>query len=457
MADKQRVKKAGNPMKILGRLFGTIFKYYKLPCLAVLVLIIFSSLASVAGTMFMKSLIDVYIVPYLTMEHPDFAPLAGALSGLACIYLCGVICTYAYNRIMVNVSQGTLRNIRNSLFAHMETLPIRYFDTHSHGDIMSIYTNDTDTLRQIISQTLPQTVSSLITLVSVFCSMLVLSPTLTCITIIMVGIMLLISSKVASLSGKYFMTQQSCLGSVNGYIEEMMEGQKVVKVFCHEGKNTEQFKELNNELFDSADHANRYANILMPIMMNMANINYVVTAIVGAVLSITGAGSLTLGTLASFLQFNKSFSQPISQMSQQLNSIVMALAGAERIFRLLDEEAETDDGYVELVNAVEYEDGSLSEVKERTGIWAWKHFHKADGTVTYQKVRGDVVLDHVDFGYNEEKRALEDVEVYARPGEKIAFVGATGAGKTTITNLLNRFYDILDGKIRYDGINPTFG
>lgn len=446
-------KKAKNPMKVLGRLFVYMLKYYKIHCLFVLVFILFSSLATVAGTMFMKSLIDVYIVPYLGSVNPDFSLLAGALTKMACIYLCGVACTFIYNRIMVYVSQGTLRNVRNALFEHMETLPIRYFDTHSHGDIMSIYTNDTDTLRQIISQTLPQMVSSLITLVSVFCSMLVLSIPLTFVTLIMVVLMLLISSKVAALSGKHFMKQQRCLGSVNGFIEEMMEGQKVVKVFCHEEESVSQFNVLNNQLFSSADHANRYANILMPIMMNMGNINYVVTAIVGAVLAITGLGGLTLGGLASFLQFNKSFSQPITQMSQQLNSVVMALAGAERIFHLLDEEPEVDDGYVELINAVEAPDGALTESKERTGIWAWKHYHQADGSITYQKLNGDVVLDHVDFGYNDEKLVLQDVEVYARPGEKIAFVGATGAGKTTITNLINRFYDIQDGKIRYDGIN----
>lgn len=416
-------------------------------------LILISSLASVKGISFIQELIDDYIMPLLGSNNPDFSQLLGALVKIALIFLVGVFSTYLYNRIMIFVCQGTMKNIRNDLFKHMEKLPIKYFDTHAHGDIMSIYTNDTDTLRQMISQSMPQLIASSITVISVFIAMLFLNMPLTLVTLIMVGLMLVVTKSITGKSGSYFMKQQKNLGAVNGYIEEMMEGQKVVKVFCHEEDSIKRFSELNEQLFDSANNANKFANILMPIMNNMGNLNYVVTAIVGSTLAIAGVGGFTLGALASFLQFNKSFTQPISQISQQFNAIIMALAGADRIFKLLDEKPEEDEGYVELVNAKIGANGECVETKERTGIWAWKHYHKEDGTTTYQKLEGDVVFDHVDFGYNDEKIILHDIELYAKPGEKIAFVGATGAGKTTITNLINRFYDIQDGKIRYDGIN----
>ncbi|MDD2980838.1 MAG: ABC transporter ATP-binding protein [Hespellia sp.] len=451
--NRQPRPKIENPGAIAKRLAGYILKNYKFHCFAVLVLIFVSAIANVIGTMFMKNLIDVYILPFLGEKNPDFLPLLRALLVMAVVYYIGTAATWAYNRIMVNVSQGTLKQIRNDLFAHMETLPIKFFDTHAHGDIMSIYTNDTDTLRQMISQSIPQTVSAVITVVSVFISMLILNIPLTAVTLVMVGVMLLVTRKVASRSSSHFKAQQKRLGSINGYIEEMMEGQKVVKVFCREEQSLEEFNRRNNELFVSADNANKYANILMPIMANLGNLSYVVTAIVGAALAIFSVNGFTLGGLASFLQFSKSFNQPISQMSQQMNSIIMALAGADRIFALMDAESEADDGYVELVNAKYDKNGALTETKERTGIWAWKHFHKAESTTTYQILEGDVVFDHVDFGYNDDKIVLHDVELFAKPGEKIAFVGATGAGKTTITNLINRFYDIQDGKIRYDGIN----
>ena len=441
------------PSEIMKRLFSYVFKHYKIHCTSVVILILISSLANIAGTMFMKTLIDDYILPFINEGNPDFGPLLKALIIMGALYYFGTFCTWAYNRIMVNVTQGTLRNIRNDLFEHMEKLPIKYYDTHAHGDIMSIYTNDTDTLRQMISQGIPQLISSAITVIGVLISMIILNIPLTIITIVMVGIMITVTKVIAKKSGTYFIKQQKSLGKVNGYIEEMMEGQKVVKVFCHEEECIEQFNKINEELCESANNANKYANILMPVMANIGNINYVITAIFGALLAIYEVGSFTLGGLASFLQFNRTLNQPIAQVSQQLNGIVMALAGAERIFDLIDEKTEVDDGYVELVNAKISKEGNIEEVKERTGIWAWKHHHKSDNTITYQKVEGDVVFDHVDFGYNDEKIILHDIELYAKPGQKIAFVGATGAGKTTITNLINRFYDIQDGKIRYDGIN----
>ena len=445
--------KVENPSRILKRLFSILFAHYKLQCFLVLLLIAAGSLANVAGTLFLKTLIDSYITPFLSQAAPNFAPLLRALLLMACVYYLGALSTYGYNRIMVGVTQGTMRNIREDLFRHMESLPIRYFDTHSHGDIMSIYTNDIDTLRQMISQSLPQLVSSVITVLSVFFSMIALNIPLTLVMLVMVAIMIRVTGFVTGKSGLYFVDQQKNLGAVNGYIEEMMEGQKVVKVFCHEDASIEQFNELNDALFESADNANRYANILGPINNNLGHISYVVTAMFGSVLAIFGVGGFTLGGLAAFLQFNRSFVQPISQISQQINSVVMALAGADRIFRVMDEPSESDEGYVELVNATKDADGTLHESEQRTGLWAWKHYHKADGTVTYVEQRGDVVLDGVDFGYTPDKIVLHDIRLYARPGQKIAFVGATGAGKTTITNLLNRFYDIQDGKIRYDGIN----
>lgn len=443
----------GEKKKVLGRLLKYIFLKYKWSCVFVVIFILLGSLANVAGNMFMKSLIDIYIVPYINSVSPNFTPLFQALLFMAGIYLVGTLSTWAYNRIMVQVTQGTLRNFRNDMFKHMESLPIKYFDTHAHGDIMSIYTNDTDTLRQMISQSIPQLVSSVITIIGVVVSMIILSVPLTIINLIMVALMVLVTRFVAGKSSTYFIKQQKDLGKVNGYIEEMMEGQKVVKVFCHEEESIKNFDELNETLFDSANNANKFANILMPVMVNMGNISYVLTAIAGAAFTISGIGGLTLGGLASFLQFNRSFNQPVSQISQQLNSVVMALAGAQRVFGLLDETPEVDDGYVELINARVDQDGNVTESDDRTGVWAWKHFHKDTGETTYKLLEGDVVLDQVDFGYNDDKIVLHDIDVYAKPGEKIAFVGATGAGKTTITNLLNRFYDIQDGKIRYDGIN----
>ena len=441
-----------NPGKMLGRLMGYIYKNYRIHIIVVVIGIVVSVLANVQGTMFMKTLIDQYIMPLLKAETPDFHPLAMAILRVACFYAIGVACTYTYNRLMIYVSQGTLRNLRNEMFERMETLPVKYFDTHAHGDIMSVYTNDIDTLRQMISQSIPQLISSVITIVSVLVSMIILNIPLTLVTLFMVGVMLFASKNLAGLSGKYFMEQQKNLGIVNGYIEEMMEGQKVVKVFCHEEESLEKFNELNDQLFESANNANKFANVLMPTCAQIGNISYVLCAIVGGVLAVNSVGGFTLGGLASFLTFNKSFSQPINQVSQQFNSIVMALAGAKRIFDLLDEKPEVDEGYVTLVNVKE-ENGKLVESEKRTGRWAWKHFHKATGKTDYIELKGDIVLDGVDFGYRDDKIVLHDVKMYAKPGQKIAFVGSTGAGKTTITNLLNRFYDIQDGKIRYDGIN----
>ncbi|MCH1959876.1 ABC transporter ATP-binding protein [Romboutsia hominis] len=450
MAGKAKMR---NPMKSVKRLLGYIFENYKIHCFVVLACILISSIASVIGTMFLKNLIDDYILPFINQKEVNFTPLLMMLMKMAVVYYVGVLATWTFSRIMVNVSQGTLKRIRDDLFEHMETLPIKYFDTHAHGDIMSVYTNDTDTLRQMISQSLPQLLSSIITVVSVLVSMIILNIPLTIITLIMVSLMMFVTKKIAGKSSEYFMAQQKNIGALNGYIEEMIEGQKVVKVFCHEHKSIEDFNRLNEGLNDSANNANKFANILMPIMNNMGHLSYVITAMVGSLLAILGVGNFTLGGLASFLQFNKSFNQPISQISMQLNSVIMALAGAERIFELLDEKSEEDDGYVELVNAKIDEDGTITEVKERTGIWAWRHYHKDEGTTTYTKLEGHVEFDGVDFGYNYEKIILHDIVINARPGEKIAFVGATGAGKTTITNLINRFYDIQDGKIRYDGIN----
>ena len=445
-------KKIENPGRLIGRIFQYVGKRYLPHMILVVVCIVISVLASVQGTMFTKTLIDDYIAPLLKSSNPDFGPLGSAILRVACFYGIGVIASFTYNKIMIYVTQGTLTGLRNELFTKMETLPIRYFDTHAHGDIMSIYTNDIDTLRQMISQSLPQILNSTITVISVTVSMLTLNIPLTILTFAMVFVMLFTSRKLAGLSGSNFVAQQKNLGVLNGFIEEMMEGQKVVKVFCHEEENTEKFNELNETLFVSADKANRYANVMMPVNAQIGNISYVLCAIVGGGLAINGVGGFTLGGLASFLTFNKSFNMPINQVSMQFNSIFMALAGAKRIFDLLDEQPEVDDGYVTLVNAKE-ENGKLTESSERTGRWAWKHYHKADGTTTFVELKGDMVLDEVDFGYDPEKIVLHDVKMYAKPGQKIAFVGSTGAGKTTITNLLNRFYDIQDGKIRYDGIN----
>ena len=443
--------KAKNPMKTLKRIFAIIVKGYPIQCVLVIIGIVVGVLANVYGSLFLQSLIDDYITPLVGSSAPDFTPLLKALATMAVIYLVGVVSNYMYNRLMIYISEGSLKKVRDGLFDHMETLAIPYFDTHTHGDLMSIYTNDTDTLRQMISQSIPQLLSSAITIVSVFASMVYLSPILTLMIVAMVFVMTNVIKKIGGQSGRYFMAQQQDLGKVNGYIEEMMDGQKVVKVFCHEEEAKAKFKELNDKLFDSASNANVYANVLMPIMGNIGNINYVLTTIIGSLLAIGGIGGLTLGGLASFLQLTRSFNQPIAQIAQQFNSIIMALAGAERIFNLMDEPSEQDGGYVTLVNA-RYEGDKLVEVPERTGIWAWKHPHH-DGTVTYTELKGDVVMDGVDFGYTPEKTVLHDIKLYAKPGQKVAFVGATGAGKTTITNLINRFYDIQDGKIRYDGIN----
>ena len=447
--------RAGNKKNmgaVLKRLIAYILKKYKWQCLLVALCILVSTAANIGGTLFMRNLIDDYILPFVNRAQPDLTPLLRALLMMAAVYYVGVFCTWAYNFMMIYVSQGMLKTVRDDLFCHMERLPVRYFDTKSHGDIMSIYTNDTDTLRQVISQSMPQMLSAVITIVGVFASMLVLSLPLTLITVVMILCMVFATRIISSKSGHYFVKQQTDVGNLNGYIEEMMEGQKVVKVFCHEDACIQDFKGLNGKLRDSANNANRYASILMPVLGNLGYVSYAVIAMAGACLSIFG-GQMTLGTLASFLQFSRSFNQPISQLSQQLNSIIMAAAGAERIFGLLDEEPEQDNGYVKLVNAKYDAQGNLTEVSERTGIWAWKHYHKADNTTTYQRMEGDVVFDHVDFGYTEEKEVLHDIEIYARPGQKVAFVGATGAGKTTVTNLINRFYDVQDGKIRYDGIN----
>lgn len=441
-----------NPGELFLRLMKYVLKDYKFHCISVVVLIVVSVLCNVQGTMFMKNLIDEYITPFLLSDNPNFTPLAHAIARVAAFYALGVLATFGYNRLMVNVTQGTLRNLRNDLFSHMEKLPVKYFDTHAHGDIMSVYTNDIDTLRQMISQSMPQLLNSGITIISVFVSMLILSIPLTVVTMIMVGIMVFCSKKSAGQSGVYFAKQQKALGTVNGYIEEMMNGQKVVKVFCHEEENMQNFKKLNDELYVSADRANTFANFLGPINAQIGNISYVICAIVGGILALGKVGDFTLGGLASFLTFNKSFSMPINQISMQMNAIVMAMAGADRIFKLMDEKEELDEGYVTLVNAKE-EDGKLTECEERTERWAWKHTHQNDGSVDYVEVKGEVVFNGVDFGYNDEKIVLHDIKLYAKPGQKIAFVGSTGAGKTTITNLINRFYDIQDGKIRYDGIN----
>lgn len=444
--------KIKNPGKLFARLMGFIFKKYLPACIIVVICIFVSVLANVQGTMFTKNLIDDYIVPLLKTRNPDYGPLLAAMGRVAVFYGIGVISTFAYSKIMIYVSQGTIKNLRVELFSHMQDLPIRYFDSHAHGDIMSIYTNDIDTLRQLISQSLPQILNSAITVVSVFVSMVILNIPLTILTIVMVIVTTVVTKKFAGFSSRYFLAQQRDLGKVNGFIEEMLNGQKVVKVFTHEQENIEAFDKINDELFESAYNANMYSNMLGPVNAQIGNLSYVLCALAGGVMALSGFGGLTLGKLASFLTFNKSFNMPISQVSQQFNSIIMALAGCDRIFSLLDETPETDEGYVTLVNAKE-ENGKLTETPEHTGLWAWKHTHQADGSVDYKKLEGDVVFDDVDFGYVPEKIVLHDVDLFATPGQKIAFVGTTGAGKTTITNLINRFYDIADGKIRYDGIN----
>ena len=452
--------KPQNMKATVSRLMGYVGRY-RLRLLLVLLCILGNTIASVTASTFIKTLIDDYISPMIIEASPDFSGLLTQLVCMACIYVTGMVCGFLYNRLMVVVAQGVLKNVRDDMFAHMQTLPIRYFDTHSHGEIMSHYTNDTDTLRQMIAQALPQVFSSMISIVAVFVAMLSQSLWLTLTVVLFTVLILWVTGRVSGKSGKFFVKQQQALASVNGYIEEMMNGQKVVKVFCHEGKAVEEFDRRNEELCHNATEANRFANILGPINNNMGHILYVILAVIGAGLSLSGVtnvslsgagGAITLGMIASFLTLSRSFVMPISQVSQQLSSVIMALAGAERIFRLMDEPSETDEGYVTLVNARRDENGQLCESDKRTGLWAWSHPH-GDGTTTYTELKGDIVLDDVDFGYTPEKIVLHDISIYAKPGQKIAFVGATGAGKTTITNLLTRFYDIADGKIRYDGIN----
>ena len=446
--------KLDNPMGLFKRLMGYVLRKYRVHFVIVLVCIVVSVLANIQGTLFMRTLIDKYITPLLATGEKDFGPLAGAIGRVAGFYMLGVIASFTQARIMMYVSQGTMRELRVDIFTHMEKLPIRYFDTHPHGDIMSIYTNDIDTLRQMVSQSIPQIINSVLTVIGVLFSMIMLNIPLTILSIVMVGVMMFCSGRALSYSNRFFIAQQRNLGKVNGYIEEMMNGQKVVKVFCHEQESIDTFNELNGELYESARKANAFTNIMGPINAQLGNLSYVLCAIVGGSLALGNVGGFTLGGLASFLTFNRSFAMPISQVSNQFNAIVMGLAGADRIFRLLDEKPETDEGYVTLVNAREKEDGTLEEAGDTvTGIWAWKHYHKDLGTTDYRRLQGDVVFDGVDFGYVPEKMVLHDIKMYATPGQKIAFVGSTGAGKTTITNLINRFYDIQDGKIRYDAIN----
>ncbi len=452
-ARPEKMKKS-DVLGIFKRLLGYMIKNYKFSFLLVVICILITAVATMRGMLFVQSLVDDYIVPLMQSASPDFSLLAKALVGIAIMYIIAIVSTYGYNRIMVNVSQGTMKKLRIELFTKMESLPIRFFDTHAHGDIMSVYTNDVDTLRQLFSQSIPQVINALVTMAATFISMLILDVPLTVLTLATAVIMLIVTKKFSALSGKYFQHQQHDLGAVDGYIEEMMDGQKVVKVFCHEEQAVEEFKRLNDQLRDSADKANRYANLMMPVNANIGNLSYVLCAVFGALLALSGAAGTTVGTIIAFLGLNRNFTQPIAQISQQMTFIVMGQAGANRVFELLDQEPEEDHGYVTLVNAKEAEDGTLTEAETRTGIWAWKHPHK-DGTLTYEKLEGRVVMDGVDFGYDDDKMVLHDIRLYAEPGQKIAFVGSTGAGKTTITNLINRFYDIQDGKIRYDGINIT--
>ena len=457
MNEKQNEKKSGDRVntatKLINRVIRYMLHYYKYPFLLVIVCILITAIATVVGATFPQTLVDDYITPMLQNGTDDFSGLASDLIRLACIMGVGVITAFAYNRIMVNVSQGTMRHLRDDLFRRMESLPIKYFDTHAHGDIMSVYTNDVDTLRQLLSQSIPQIINSVITMAATLVTMIILNPVLTIISILTAVVMLLVTSNFSKLSGRYYIRQQIDLGAVDGFIEEMLDSQKVVKVFCHEEAAMKDFHEVNEKLRNSTNKANRYANLLMPINANIGWISYALVAIVGAILGINGLAGVTIGTVVTFVGLNKSFTNPITQVSQQINFVVNAAAGAQRVFDLMDQEPEKDEGYVELVNATEDENGNLTESPTRTNLWAWKHPHKAEGTVTYTKQEGAVVLDDVDFGYDENKIVLHNISLYAKPGQKIAFVGATGAGKTTITNLINRFYDIADGKIRYDGIN----
>ena len=451
MSEKPKKQKMNTD--VLKRIMGYVFRSYKWHFLIVVACIIITAVCTLQSTLFTRTLIDDYITPMIASGSTDFAPLAHRLVQLAGILLIGVVTAYSYNRIMVNVSQGTMERLRVELFTHMESLPIKYFDTHAHGDIMSVYTNDIDTLRQLIGQSIPQVINSSMTIITTFTSMVILNIPLTIVSVCMIMVMLTASGKIGGQSRTYFVSQQRDLGAVNGYIEEMLTGQKVVKVFNHEKKAVEGFDALNAKLRDSANNANKFANIMMPVMANIGNISYVLCAVIGAALALSGHFGLTLGTLVSFLSLNKSFSMPVTQVSNQIASVIGAMAGAERVFNMMDEPSEFDEGYVELVNIEEDEEGNITETKKNTGKWAWRHPHKAEGTVTYQKLQGKINMYNVDFSYDGKKTVLHDISIDAEPGQKIAFVGSTGAGKTTITNLINRFYDIADGKIRYDDIN----
>ncbi|OUQ47200.1 ABC transporter [Drancourtella sp. An12] len=453
MNEKPSGSRVNTAVRLINRVIRYMLHYYKIPFLIVVICILITAIATVVGATFPQTLIDDHITPMLESGSRDFSSLASDLIRLVCIMATGVITAFTYNRIMVNVSQGTMRHLRDDLFRRMESLPIKYFDTHAHGDIMSVYTNDVDTLRQLLSQSIPQIINSVISMIATLITMIVLNPFLTVISILTACVMLLVTANFSKLSGKYYVRQQIDLGAVDGFIEEMLDGQKVVKVFCHEQEAMADFHKVNERLRDSTNKANRYANLLMPINANIGWISYALVAIVGAILGINGLAGVTIGTVVTFVGLNRSFTNPITQVSQQINFVVNAAAGAQRVFELMDQEPEKDEGYVELVNAEEDENGNLIESPVRTNIWAWKHPHKAEGTITYRRLEGGVVLDDVDFGYNEDKIVLHNISLYAKPGQKIAFVGATGAGKTTITNLINRFYDIADGKIRYDDIN----
>lgn len=453
MKDRKHKARVASATTLISRVIRYMLHFYKFQFLLVILCIIITAIATVVGATFPQRLVDDYILPMMASGSTDFSALASDLVRLACVMAIGVVSAFAYNRIMVNVSQGTMRNLRDDLFHKMESLPIKYFDTHAHGDIMSVYTNDVDTLRQLLSQSIPQIINSVITMIATLVTMIILNPALTVISLLTAAVMLFVTSKFTKLSGKYYVHQQKDLGAVDGFIEEMLDGQKVVKVFCHEEAAKADFHKVNEKLRNSTDKANSYANLLMPVNANIGWISYALVAVVGAILGINQLAGVSIGTVVTFVGLNKSFTNPITQVSQQVNFVVNAAAGAQRVFELMDQTPETDDGYVELVNAKVDENGQLTESDTRTDLWAWKHPHKASGTVTYTKLEGGVVLDHVDFGYNEDKMVLHDISLYAKPGQKIAFVGATGAGKTTITNLINRFYDIADGKIRYDGIN----
>ena len=455
MSKNQKSGVSKNTAKTAKRLLKYVTGMYKVQFVIVFVCILLSSVASISVSLSLKFLLDDFIIPLIGQKQPNFAELYQAMAVLGCIFLVGVVSTFVYTRMMVTIGQGVLKQVRDDMFEHMQTLPIRYFDQNTNGSIMSLYTNDTDTLRQMINQSIPQALMSFFTIIVTFISMLILSPLLTVLAVVMIGVLLLVTKKIGGNSGKFFVRQQIALADVTGYVEERMNGQRVVKVFNHENKSKEEFDKLNEQLFESAANANTFANMMGPVIGNIGNLQYVLTAVLGGFLSVRGVGGITLGVMASYLQFTKSFTQPFMQVAQQFNSIVMALAGAERIFNLIDEEPEMDEGYVELVNAKKDAQGNIVECKERTGMWAWKHPHEADGTVTYTELKGDVRFEDVTFGYNSDKVILQDISLFAKPGQKLAFVGSTGAGKTTITNLINRFYDIQGGKIRYDGINIT--